>query len=292
MISVIIPCYKDELIHKTIDSLLENSEGEVEIIPVLDGFSTPIKSDPRIKTIKLEKNIGMRGAVNAGLKVAKGDFVMKVDSHCLFGKGYDKIMTDDCQENWLMIPRRYPLHASEWRIDKRMYIKDYHYLAFPARSIYGYGLFPMEWKQRTYERFKDPKFIIDDTMTFQGSCWLANRKYFMEHVGFLDDREETYGTFSGEPLEVGLKYWLGGGEVKVTKKTYYAHLFKNSKYYKSEPDVTREYKLDKRTIAGHTWGAKHWVNNREPNMVRPFSWLVEKFMPVPGWTEEREKWQI
>lgn len=38
MLSVIIPSWKDPLLQKTIDSLLENAGGEIEIIAVLDGY--------------------------------------------------------------------------------------------------------------------------------------------------------------------------------------------------------------------------------------------------------------
>lgn len=289
MLSVIIPTFKDKVLQRTIDSLLDNSEGSIEVIPVVDGYPATIKEDPRVKPIHLEKNVGMRAAINEGLKVAKGEFIMKTDSHCLFGKGYDRIMAEDCKKNWLMIPRRYPLNLDEWRVT-RGYIKDYHYLSFPKEGTYGFGTFPIEWTARTYERLNDPKYIIDDTMTFQGSCYFANRKYFMEHVGFLD--ENDYSSFFDEPLEVGLKYWLGGGEVKVNKKTHYAHLFKNSNYYKSEPLADRSYKLNRETRACHSRAAKHWINNEEPKMLNKFEWLVEKFMPIPEWPTEVEKWKI
>jgi len=290
MLSVIIPSYKDPLLGKTINSLLENAEGEIEVIPVLDGYEQDIEQDERVKPVCLESNVGMRGATNAGLAKAKGDFIMKADSHCLFGPGFDRIMIEDCAEDWLMIPRRYSLNVAEWRISKGQYIKDYHYLAFPRQSPQGFGLFPQAWTQRTYERIKNPEFVIDDTMVFQGSCYFANRAYFMKHVGFLDD--EPYGPFSDEPLEVGLKYWLGGGAVKVNKRTYYAHLFKNKKIYQSKYATPRRYKFDRRTKTGHAWGAKHWVNDEEPDMIHPFSWLVEKFWPVPTWPEDRALWHI
>ena len=291
MLSVIIPSYRDPVLHKTIDSLLDNAEGEIEIIPVLDGYipDPPVIEDKRVKIIHLVKNHGMRGAINAGLKKAKGDFIMKSDSHCLYGKGFDRIMAEDCQENWLMIPRRYPLNLEEWRISRGR-IKDYHFLSFPTKSTYGFGTFPIEWRQRTYERLKDPKCIIDDTMTFQGSCYFANRKYFMEHVGYLKDVD--YASFFDEPLEVGLTYWLGGGEVKVTKKTHYAHLFKNRNYYDRKDSAPRDYKLNRYTRECHSRAAKHWINDEEPNMIHPFSWLVEKFWPVPTWPESRELWKV
>lgn len=291
MVSIIIPTYKDPFLQKTIDSLLENSQGEVEIIPVLDGYApeTPIKSDPRVKPIYLPKNQGMRGAINAGLAKAEGKFIMKCDSHCLFGPGYDKILAENCAENWLVIPRRYSLDETNWQRDERRPIKDYLYLTYPITTRgYGICLSNQDWIQRTKER-RNPKYDIDDTMTFQGSCWLANKKYFMKRVGFLDDKREAYGTFADEPQEIGLKYWLGGGENKVIKKTWYAHLFKRPRHYRAGL-FTRDYKINHNAAGGRTWSAKHWINNEEPGMMHSLSWLVEKFWPVPTWPEDRSLW--
>lgn len=291
MVSIIIPTYKDPFLQKTIDSLLENAQGEIEVIPVLDGYApeTQIKFDSRVKVINLPKNRGMRGAINAGIAKAKGKFIMKCDSHCLFGPGYDKIMTENCAENWLMIPRRYSLNDTNWQRDEKRPVRDYHYLTFPIKTKdYGINISNQDWNHRTNER-RDKKYDIDGTMTFQGSCWLANRKYFMKRVGFLDDRREAYGTFADEPQEIGLKYWLGGGENKVIKKTWYAHLFKRPRHYRAGL-FTRDYKINHNAARGHTWSAKHWINNEEPGMIHPLSWLVEKFWPVPSWPEDRSLW--
>lgn len=107
MLSIIIPSYKDPLLHRTIDSLLENAEKEIEIIAVLDGYWTTVKHDSRVKVVHLGKNRGMREAINAGVSIAKGDFLMRTDEHCMFGKGYDRILTESCQPNWIITARRY-----------------------------------------------------------------------------------------------------------------------------------------------------------------------------------------
>lgn len=289
MLSVIIPSYKDPFLQKTIDSLLENAQGEIEIIPVLDGYTleTPIKSDSRIRVISLAKNLGMRGAINAGLAKARGKHIMKCDSHCLFGPGYDKILTKNCAENWLIIPRRYSVDEVNWLRNETRPVVDYYYLNFPTNHpYYGIDLSIIGWQRK--ERL-DPKFDIDDTMIFQGSCWLANKKFFMKRVGFLDDRKRTYGSFSGDQLEIGLKYWLSGAEIKVNKKTWYAHLNKRPHHYK-QGIFTRDYKINSSTARTRTWSTKHWMNNKELGMIHPFSWLLEKFWPVPTWPEDRSLW--
>lgn len=275
---------------KTIDSILENAKGQIELIVILDGYipPEPIKTDSRVKIITFSENKGMRAAINAGIAKARGKYIMKTDAHCLFGVGFDKILTQNCAENWLVVPRRYSLDENKWcRIEQRP-IRDYHYLSFPTYIRgYGLGITPQDWLRRGSQR-NAPQYDIDDTMTFQGSCWLANRKYFLKQVGFLDDRREAYGPFGGEQLEIGLKYWLGGAEVKINKKTWYAHLAKQPRHYKTGL-FPREYK-NHIAARGRTWAAKHWMEGQEPNMVHPLSWLVEKFCPVPTWPEDRNLW--
>lgn len=280
-LSIVIPSYRDPLLQKTVNSLLENAEDSIEIIVILDGYipAIPLKEDSRIKVIHLEENHGMRNAINTGLAESKGKFIMKIDEHCVVGPGYDKIMTENCAENWLMIPRRYSLDEENWKRNESKPINDYHYLSFPQESQYGKGLFVVPWH-------KDNDLEIDDTMTFQGSCWLANRKYFMEHVGLLDDSLNTYGTFVGEQHEIGLKYWLSGGEVKIIKKTWYAHLCKRKRHHKI---TGKRFKIRKENIVFQNWTADHWINNKEPNMVQPFSWLIKKFWPIPTWPDDWQK---
>lgn len=291
MLSIIIPSFQDPFLQNTIDSLLENAHGEIEVIPVLDGYEpkTPLKSDSRVKVIRLTNNQGMRGAINAGIAKASGKFIMKSDSHCIFGPGYDKIMTENCETNWLMIPRRYSLDEINWQRHESRPYRDYHYLTAPM-WVKGYGvcMTPQDWLRRGGQR-KDPRYDIDDTMTFQGSCWFANKNYFKKRIGYLDDRRETYGPFGGEQVEIGLKYWLGGGANKVIKKTWYAHLSKQPRHYRTGV-FTRGYKNHQ--AGGRTWAAKHWMNNQDPGMLYTISWLVEKFWPVPSWPEDRNLWRL
>ncbi len=262
--SVIIPYYKEPYLDRTIASLKENAVGDIEILAE-DG------------------SLGMRHAINEGLKKATGEYVMKVDAHCIFCPGYDN-MTKDCQENWMMIPSRYSIDETSWT--KSGTPRDYHYLSFPGvhNPMYGYSFQVAVWNHRN-----GPE--IDDTMTHQGSFWMANRKYFMDHVGFLDDRPETYGPFAQEQAEEGLKYWLGGGEIKVNKKVWYAHLAKRSYHYNSGK-FSQKTKKYHEIAKNNTWLTDHWMNNKEPNMIHKFEWLIDKFWPVPTWPDDwRTKWQ-
>ena len=273
-LSIIIPCFKDPLLQKTIDSLLENSVlgNDLEILAILDGYKlkTPLKDDPRVRVINLPKNKGMRNAINVGVDESKGEYFMSCDSHCHFAKGYDKILTDDCREDWLMIPRRYSLDEINWDRDLSRPVRDYHRLSFPEEET-GMNMKPLDWLRRGLS-----KKLIDNTMSFQGSCVVAHKEYYTKHVGYLDDKR--YGTFIHDQIEMGMKYWLGGGQIKVNKKTWYAHLAKRQHHYDSNI-YTKSYKRN----TNHRWITSHWVNDREPGMIHTFEWLINKFNP-PGWS--------
>lgn len=288
-LSVIIPAHKEPYLQKTVDSLLENSAlgGELEIIAILDGTDEQIKQTRQVKVINLKPQVGMRGAINTGITFARGEYLLKVDAHCSFAPGFDKVMVENCEPDWLVIPRRLSLNESTWEpITRRKPVRDYCYLSYPTLNKHG-ALFMGPLNYRRPDR---RSIEIDDVMTYQGSCWMANRREWDRRIGYMDDRPETYGPFASEMLEVGLKYWLGGGQVKVNKKTWYAHLAKNQRHMRSSM-FTWRYKAGRYTDKHFDWAARHWLNDEEPSMTRPFSWLVEKFWPLPGWPEERELWK-
>lgn len=219
MLSVIIPSYKDPLLHKTIDSLLENAEGEIEIIPVLDGYwpEKPIVNDKRVRVLHLGKNRGMRGAINAGAAIAQGEYLMRTDEHCIFAKGYDVILARDCQPNWIVTPRRYYLDTKKWEI---MDIPPVDYEKLKVRDM-GNGLKKFEgrvWKSRAKKR-KD--IMIDETMAMQGSVWFMPKKWWKKVIGELDTK--NYGTMYQDSHEMQFKTWQAGGKLMVNKNTWFAH---------------------------------------------------------------------
>jgi len=101
VLSVVIPSYRDPLLHKTIESLLTHSGlgAGLEIIPVLDGYwpETPIVDDERVRIVHLGKNRGMRGAINAGVSVSRGELICRLDEHCCFDQGWDRKMAEAYQ---------------------------------------------------------------------------------------------------------------------------------------------------------------------------------------------------
>ena len=287
MLSVIIPVYVEPYLNRTINSLLENAVGDIEIIPVFDGEQKiePLLEDSRVKPLTIPHS-GMRAAINAGVAVSTGEYLMKIDAHCAISPGYDKEFTESCEHNWIVIPVFYAIDEDTWERRESRLKQIYHYLSFPCNLNKEYGRTMMSVVWQPYPEEWDA-VEFDDTMTLQGGCWVVNKDYFMRYIFPMDDKPEAYGTFTQEYMELGNKYWLGGGAVKVNKKIWYAHLNKRKHHYFTNM-FSRLHRKDGQVFRSCLWSTEHWMNNKEPNMVRPFSWLVEKFWPVPFWPEN---WQ-
>jgi glycosyltransferase involved in cell wall biosynthesis len=217
-LSVVIPSYKDPKLHKTIDDLLENSElgDQLEIIPVLDGYwpPAPIVQDDRVRVLHLGTNVGMRSAINAGVRISRGEYIMRVDEHCAFEKGFDKEMVETCPDNGIITGVRYYLDVDKWtRMDKPPVI----YEKLVIQSIEDQKKFcGFPWKERDEERKDIP---IDETMAMQGSVWVMPRKWW-DTIGELDNK---YGSHYQDQHEMIFKTWKKGGKMMINKNKWYAH---------------------------------------------------------------------
>jgi len=216
MISVVIPSYKDPLLHKTIDSLLDNSEGVIEIIPVIDGYELkkPFREDKRIKPVILKKNVGMRGAINAGVSASHGKYIMRVDEHCMFGSGYDVKLLQYIHDNWIVTPRRYKLDAVKWEVMNDLHIDYEKLIIVQPRNKFA----SVPWRSRDVDR---AHIMLDEKMAMQGSCWLMSRKHWDTVIKEL--QSEGYGTHYQDSIEMTFKTWKAGGMLMLNKYTWYAH---------------------------------------------------------------------
>lgn len=289
MLSVVIPSRSDQFLQRTIDDLLQKTEGEIEIIVVLDGYwpNPLLKDDPRLVLIhqgEVHNNVGMRAGINTAVDVARGEYIMKIDEHCMVDQGFDVKLKADCEDDWVVIPRRYRLDAENWKLieDGRLPV-DYMYIQNKDGYLHG-----AEWK-----RPERADIMIDSTMSFQGSCWFMKKKFWEDAIGPMDD--SNYGPFANEAQEIGNKAWLSGGFVKVNKKTWYAHYHK-TKNSQGLGFSNNQYKTYRDGIEkGRSFSADFWLNNKWDKRTYDFEWLIEKFWPVPTWPENwkevLKKWQ-
>ena len=115
-LSVIIPARNEYFLRKTIENILENIEADTEIIAICDGYwpDPPIYDHSKVIIVHHTESIGQRAATNEGARISQAEFIMKADAHCAFGKGFDRILINDCKYNWTMIPMMWNLHAFDW----------------------------------------------------------------------------------------------------------------------------------------------------------------------------------
>lgn len=285
MLSVIIPSRQPQYLQKTINDLLAKAEGEIEVIVCLDGYwpDPMIEDSPKVRIIHqgtLHNNRGMRAMINAGMAIARGEYVMKTDEHTMFDQGFDLKLRADCEDDWVVIPRRYRLDAEEWAIieDGRPPV-DYMSIDYPYERPFDKtcGLHGSEDKQRAKDR-KD--ILIDDVMTMQGSNYFTTKKYWDKlFPNGMDD--ENYGPFTQEAQEISNKVWLSGGSVKVNKKTWYAHLHKGKKG-KGYGFTTEQYKRHSEwNEKGRLYCINYWLYTKD--FQYDFEWLLNKFWPVRTW---------
>lgn len=214
MLSIILPCIEDPYIQPTIDSLLGQAGGEIEVIVVLDGYrpKVPLKDDPRVVQLHLGQNKGMRNAINSGVAIAKGDFIMRTDSHSMFGSNYDLHLVQ-CEPNWIVTPRRYFLDPVKWKVMDLPFV-DYEKLVIQGGKKFS----GRPWPERTEERVK---FQIDETMAMQGSCWVMPKKWWEDVI--VELQTEGYGPLIQDSHEMVFKTWKAGGKLMLNKNTWHAH---------------------------------------------------------------------
>jgi len=295
MISVIIPSRGEQFLAPTIKDVLSKAKGDVEVIPILEGYwpDPPLEGDDRLVQLHRGKAAGMRAAINAGVEVARGEYIMKLDGHCMMDKGWDKALLADMKDNWIVVPRLYSLCAEQWCRKRNQTPTDYWYLSYPnldgaltgngvgnKGDRGGPGLHGRRWEAMNRdENLKGKK--VQPLMSAQGSCWFMRKDYF--HELELED-EATYGSFGSEFQEIGFKCWLSGGQVMVNKNTWYAHLQKGKKYGRGWPLGRSD--ADKATTSINKWYSEDDSHRQWHKQTLPFRSMIHKFWPVPGWPQE------
>lgn len=298
LVSIIIPARNEPFLVPTVQDVLKKARGRIEVIVVLEGYwphdlanqpfgdskyVTPaehqfIPDDPRVVTLHHGSAHGMRPSINQAVAIAQGDYLLKLDGHCMVTEGFDEVLKAECEPDWLVIPRRISLDPVKWcELKNGKQPVDYHYLSWPFEAGRpGAGLHGTVWRERAKER---ASIMLDEEMSSQGSCWFCDRRHW-NTIGPMD--AERYGNFVQEMQEIGLKTWLSGGKMMVNKRTTYAHLHKGK-------DFGRGYFLSKQEQSqGSQAAVDYWMHNQWPERKHDLAYLIDRFWPVPGWPED---WQ-
>lgn len=309
-LSILIPARNEMFLARTIEDILSNIEADTEIIAVLDGkwSDPPIPQNDRVNVVYVPKSIGQRAATNLACKLSKAKYVMKLDAHCALDKGFDRKMLEAFKvtgDNVTMVPVMRNLWAFDWKCYhcgwkkyqgptpekceqcgkndrlKRKIVwigkRNPQSTSFCFDSTPHFQYFE-DWKHRPqYEMDKKEKGLTE-TMSLQGSCWMLTREKYWD----LNISDENFGSWGSQGIEVACKTWLSGGYVMVNHNTWYAHMFRTQ-----GGDFGFPYPISGRDQRqAQSYARNLFFDNNWEKQIRPLSWLVEKFWPVKGWTEE------
>jgi len=304
-LSIIIPARNEMWLKHTVDDLLKNIEGSTEIIVVLDGqWADPgIPQNDRVNVVYLPEAIGQRAACNLAVKLSKAKYICKVDAHCAFDKGFDVKMMKLMEDDITMIPVMRNLHVFDWKCyhcgwkkyqgptpekcencgksDKIRRKVVWIAKTNPQSTAYYFDPEPhfqyfSEYKKRPVYQ-EQLKTGLTETMSIQGSCWMVTRdKYWELNLG-----DENFGSWGSQGIQVACSTWLSGGRVMVNHTTWYAHLFRTQGL-----DFGFPYSISGRQVDTAKKRARElFYKNKWPKQIHPSSWLIDKFWPVPRWSD-------
>ncbi len=306
-LSVLIPARNEIFLEKTVFDVLQHAKGETEVIAVLDGAwpIEPIPDHPRLTLIHHSVSVGQRAAMNEAARLSRAKYVMKLDAHCSVAEGFDVELVKaaaEVGEDATQIPAQFNLHAFDWVCDSCQKTRIYQGPT-PKECPCGNPAFrrDMIWQPRKsrlttawrfdsdlhfqywreYQRRPEAQCDLPETMSCLGACFFMSRERYWQ----LGGMDEEHGSWGQMGTEVGCKSWLSGGRMVTNRRTWFAHMFRTQggdfgfPFPFSRADVERARKRSRDLWIGGSW----------PGQVRPLSWLIEHFAPVPDWPGEEEK---
>lgn len=300
-LSIVIPARNEEFLGITIQNILDNIEGETEVIAVLDGYDVPvpdIPQDPRVRILKFDESIGQRAATNRAVELSEAKYIAKTDAHCAFDKGFDVKLMAKMQDNYTMVPIMRNLHAFDWVCEdghrryqgpsgvctvcgkptkkEMMWIgktnpqsKSYRFDNTMHFQYFG------EYTKRPEYKEMLAKDNLTETMSLQGSFFMVTRDKYWE----LNLCDEKFGSWGQQGVEVACKTWLSGGRVVCNHDTWYAHMFRTQ-----GGDFGFPYKLSgKQVEQARKYSRELFKKGKWDKAIHDLDWLIKKFAPVPDW---------
>uniref|UniRef100_A0A6M3L3M7 Putative glycosyltransferase n=1 Tax=viral metagenome TaxID=1070528 RepID=A0A6M3L3M7_9ZZZZ len=309
-LTVIIPGRNEEFHAQTVEDVLSRIQADTEVISILDGDWPPnrgIDDHPRAKVVKTTTAIGQRAATNLGAQMSRAKYIMKLDAHCRMDDGFDVKMIERMQPEYTMVPQMYRLHAFDWTCNNCGWgqyqgTKPDKCEECGEDDLFKKLVWEPKWKvgptvswrfdseihfqywndhRKWPEVREEMKTGVVETMSCIGCCFMMERDRFLS-LGGMDEGHGSWGQYGAE---LACKSWLSGGKMVSTTDTWSAHLFRTGNFSR-KGESTFPYPLSGvDQEKARTYSRDFWRNGRWDKQVRPLSWLVEKFWPVPGWDE-------
>jgi Glycosyltransferases, probably involved in cell wall biogenesis len=175
-VSIIVPVYNEEkYIETCLSSILKQSYENIIEILIFDGMSNDNTrniinniDDTRIVLVDNEKKIQSAG-LNTGIKMAKGDIIVRIDAHAVYDENYVK----ECVEtlNKLKNENVVNVGGPTYLVTSGNYIEDC--IVFLHESKFGIGV--AKFRQKDYEGYVDT--------VWNGAFW----RWTFDKVGFYNE---------------------------------------------------------------------------------------------------------
>jgi len=148
-------------------------------------------SFPTINLIKNSNNLGYTKAMNQGLKISKGDYLVQLNPDVYVNEGTFqtlKFWMDDHPDAGICIPKVLNQDGSFQRQCRRGFARPLEVVSYFLKLD---RLFPKNKKLGNYVKTYLPEDEIAEVDAVSGSCMMI-RKEVIQDIGFLDERYFAY----------------------------------------------------------------------------------------------------
>ncbi|RWS25171.1 polypeptide N-acetylgalactosaminyltransferase 13-like protein, partial [Leptotrombidium deliense] len=199
-----------------VDDWSKNSELKED----LDAYCAHYFGD-KVKLVRTERREGLVRARILGAKVATGDVVIFLDSHCEATEGWIQPIMDTIAKDrkTVVIP------VIDIISDKNLEFHKSNPYYFSVGGFTWSGFFTWIEMPKSYTNNHPTQNA--DSPTMAGGLFAVNRKYFFE-VGAYDDKLEIWG---GENLELSFRVWQCGGHLVTNPCSHVGHVFRGYHTY-------------------------------------------------------------
>jgi hypothetical protein len=306
-LSIIIPGRVEEYMAQTVRDVLAHTGPRTEVIAVIDGEAAGehMALHPRLRILTLPAPVGQRAAQNVGVRASSARYVMKLDAHCAVDENFDEKLLAVMADDITLVPVMRNLWVYNWVCDfcgateyqgprpgacKECDSDASHFQKVlvwnpkpnPASSAYRFNK-TLQFKYFPELRERQGRTGLQETMSLQGSCFMANREaYWAKELC-----DEAWGSWGQQGSEVALKTWLSGGRVMCCMDTWYAHQFRTKAGDAFPYGGVSASQLKAREISQDVF-----LNDKWPKQTRPLLWLMDRFWPALREVRDEEaRWE-
>lgn len=210
--SVIIPAKNEKYLNRTIENLIKNATGDIEILVGLDGCKEDIVENDIVTVLQYNKHMGRRKISNQLVKLSTGKYIYEIDAHCAVSYGWDTKLKCVCDDNTIVGCSVNALNEETWEGND-------------DRWVGGKIVDDVRWK---WDKINDEEIEkIEEVESFNACGWMIRRDSF----DVLNGHDEELGEWGWENVEWTLKNKNNHGKLIVRTDVVVSHLFRKNYPY-------------------------------------------------------------